>query len=193
MLVLYQRMWFLGSPDKDIVSIHLATDMECGFIAEDDSFYEIIFLHFQLHLLQKSRLFTLFAGVRSCNNRILYSLKHSRLSNTFHTVIFSMTNSLLALATDLRALRWNTSHTLSVLSSDTRSQPGLLPLHKHSVSMNCRYHIIMIFLCGVSFLLNRAPNSHCTVITDLDTSKRSTQKVFSCCNAILETGHTALQ
>jgi len=40
---------------------------------------------------------------------------------------------------------------------------------------------------GASFL-NRARNSRCTVITDLDTSKRSTQKVFSCCDAILETG-----
>ena len=40
---------------------------------------------------------------------------------------------------------------------------------------------------GASFL-NRARNSLCTVITDLDTSKRSTQKAFSCCDAILETG-----
>ena len=40
---------------------------------------------------------------------------------------------------------------------------------------------------GVSFL-NRARNSCCTVITGLDTSKRSTQKAFSCCDAILETG-----
>ena len=39
---------------------------------------------------------------------------------------------------------------------------------------------------GASFL-NRARNSRCTVITDLDTSKRSTQKAFSCCGAILET------
>jgi hypothetical protein len=37
-------------------------------------------------------------------------------------------------------------------------------------------------------VLNRAQNSHCTVITDLETSKRSTQKAFSCCDAILETG-----
>ena len=36
--------------------------------------------------------------------------------------------------------------------------------------------------------LNRARNSRCTVITDLNTSKRSTQKAFSCCDAILETG-----
>ena len=46
------------------------------------------------------------------------------------------------------------------------------------------------FLCtmhGASFL-NRARHSRCTVITDLDTSKRSTQKAFSCCDAILETG-----
>ena len=33
----------------------------------------------------------------------------------------------------------------------------------------------------------------CTVITDLDTSKRSTQKAFSCCDAILETGSAAPQ
>ena len=34
-LVLYLCVWLLGSPDMDIVSVHLATDMECGFIAED--------------------------------------------------------------------------------------------------------------------------------------------------------------
>ena len=45
---------------------------------------------------------------------------------------------------------------------------------------------------GASFL-NRARNSRCTVITDLDTSKRSTQKAFTCCNAILETGPAAPQ
>ena len=39
---------------------------------------------------------------------------------------------------------------------------------------------------GASFL-NCAWNSCCTVITDLDTSKWSTQKAFSCCDAILET------
>ena len=32
-----------------------------------------------------------------------------------------------------------------------------------------------------------------TVITDLDTSKRSTQKAFSCCDAILEIGPAAPQ
>ena len=51
--------------------------------------------------------------------------------------------------------------------------------------------------CGVSFqdgvvagkgTMHRARNSHRAVITDLDTSKRSTQKAFSCCDAILETG-----
>jgi len=34
----------------------------------------------------------------------------------------------------------------------------------------------------------RAWFARCTVITDLDTSKRSTQKAFSCCDAILKTG-----
>jgi hypothetical protein len=37
-------------------------------------------------------------------------------------------------------------------------------------------------------LLNGTRNSRYTVITDLDTSKWSTQKAFSCCDAILETG-----
>ena len=37
---------------------------------------------------------------------------------------------------------------------------------------------------GVSFL-NCAWNSRCTVITDLDTPKWSTQKAFYCCSAIL--------
>jgi hypothetical protein len=31
-----------------MVSVHLATDVECGFIGEVQTFYEIIFLHFQL-------------------------------------------------------------------------------------------------------------------------------------------------
>ena len=39
-LVLYLCMWLLGSPCTDIVSVHLAIDMECGFIAEDESFYK---------------------------------------------------------------------------------------------------------------------------------------------------------
>ena len=52
-LVLYLCMWLLGSPDSDIVYVHLSTHMEGGFIVEDESFYEIIFLHFRLHLLAK--------------------------------------------------------------------------------------------------------------------------------------------
>ena len=43
---------------------------------------------------------------------------------------------------------------------------------------------------GASFL-NRARNSRCTVITDLNTSKRSTEKAFSYCDAILETSPAA--
>jgi hypothetical protein len=108
------------------------------------------------------------ADVRAWTNRIFYGLKHSRLLNTFHTVICGMHNSLLALATDLRGLCSNASLTLSVLSSDTRGRPRLLPLHKHPVSTNCRYHLVTLVLCGAT-LLNRARNSLCTVITDLDT------------------------
>src|SRR5215475_9452846 len=36
--------------------------------------------------------------------------------------------------------------------------------------------------------LNCTRNSRCTVITDLNTSKRSTQQAFSCCDDILEIG-----
>jgi hypothetical protein len=49
-----------------------------------------------------------------------------------------------------------------------------------------------LFLGGASFL-TRARNSRSTVIIDLDTSKRSTQKAFSCYDAILETGSVAPQ
>jgi hypothetical protein len=45
-------VWLLGSPDTDIVSVHLATDVGCEFIG-DQSLYGTIFLHFQLHLLVK--------------------------------------------------------------------------------------------------------------------------------------------
>jgi hypothetical protein len=91
-----------GSPDTNIVSVHLATDVECGFIGEDQFFYDIIFVRFKLYLLAK---FTLSAGVRACTSRILYRLKHSRLHNTYNTAIFRMPNSLFALAIDLRGLR----------------------------------------------------------------------------------------
>ena len=107
-------------------------------------------------------------------------LKHIRLLNTFYTVIFSMSNSLLALATDLRGLPRNASHTLSMLSPDTRGWPGLLPLNKHLLSTNCRYRPVMLFLHGASFL-NCARNPRCTAVTDLDTSKRSTHKATPSC------------
>jgi hypothetical protein len=73
-------------------------------------------------------------------------------------------------------------------SWDTRGRPGLLPLHKHPVSTNCRYHLLMLFLCSASFW-NRARNSRYTIIPDLDTSKRlkrSRQKATPCFNAIFE-------
>jgi hypothetical protein len=54
-----------------------------------------------------------------------------------------MPNSPLSLPTDLRGLCWNTSRTLSMLSSGTRDGPGLLPLHKHPVSTNCWYHVLV--------------------------------------------------
>jgi hypothetical protein len=41
-----------------------------------------------------------------------YGLKHSRLRNTFHTVIFGMPNAHLPVATDLRGLRGIASRTL---------------------------------------------------------------------------------
>jgi hypothetical protein len=41
---------------------------------------------------------------------------------------------------------------------------------------------------GITYFLNHARNSRCTVITDLNTLKWSTQKAFACCDAILQTG-----
>jgi hypothetical protein len=95
-------MWLLGSPDTVILSVHLASDVDCGIVG-DQSFHETIFLHFQLHLLAKFTPFHLVCWCRGCTNRIFYDLKHSRLPNAFHTVIFGMANSLLPLAIDLRA------------------------------------------------------------------------------------------
>jgi hypothetical protein len=80
----------------------------------------------------------------------------------------------------------------SMLSSGTRSPPELLPLHKHPVSTNCRYNLVTLFLYGASFL-NRVRNSRCIVITDLASSKRSTQKGFFCYDAILKSGPAAPQ
>jgi hypothetical protein len=48
-----------------------------------------------------------------------------------------------------------------------------------------------LIFCDEATFLNRARNSRCTVITDLDTSKRSIQNAFFCCDAILETGLAA--
>ena len=51
--------------------------------------------------------------------------------------------------------------------------------------------------CVLRFAVSRSVitvhETYCTVITDLDTSKRSTQKACSCCDAILETGPAAPQ
>ena len=52
---------------------------------------------------------------------------------------------------------------------------------------------IVIFAMHDASFLKLARDSRCTVITDLDVSKRSTQKAFSCCDAILETGPAAPQ
>jgi hypothetical protein len=98
-------MWLLGSPDTDIVSVRLATDVEYGFMGEDQSFYETIFLHFQLHLVAKFAPFHFAYWCKGLHQSHLLQFKHSRLCNTFHTVILGMSNSLLALATDLWGIR----------------------------------------------------------------------------------------
>ena len=64
----------------------------------------------------------------------------------------------------------------------TAGPRGQFPRRRRS-----RKRLSVCTMHGASFL-NRARKSRCTVITDLDTSKRSTQKAFSCCDAILETG-----
>jgi hypothetical protein len=71
----------------------------------------------------------------------LYGLKHSRLCNSFHTVIFGMPRSLLALATDYRGLRWNASRTLSMLPSDISS---LRTQHGRTYTPNEKHRYISI-------------------------------------------------
>ena len=61
------------------------------------------------------------------------------------------------------------------------------PVSKMASQQENAFCVLRFEVPGASFL-NRARNSCCTVITDLVTSKRSTQKAFSCCDAILETG-----
>jgi hypothetical protein len=96
------------------LSAHLATDVVCGF-NRDQSFYVTIFLHFQLHLLEKFTFYTSSAGT----NRILYSYKHSRLRNSFHAVIFSFVpcSSYWLAGTWLKRL----THSLNVVIRHTRS------------------------------------------------------------------------
>jgi hypothetical protein len=44
--------------------------------------------------------------------------------------------------------------TLSMSSPHTRSRQGLQPLHKHPVSTNCRYHLVLfLFIYLFSFLI----------------------------------------
>jgi hypothetical protein len=111
-------MWLLGSPDRDSVSVHLAIDVEYDFIREDQSFYETILLHFQLHLLAKFMPFHFVCWCKGLHQHILHGLKHSRSCNTFHTIIFSMPNSLFALDTDLQELRL--THSFNVVIRHTR-------------------------------------------------------------------------
>ena len=133
-------------------------------------------------------LFTLSAGLRACTNRILYGLKHtvgayttpsrpSFLTCPIPCSLYSQTCGDFA----------ETPHALFRCCHQTHEADEDSCLYtKHPVSTNCQYNLLMLFLCGASFW-NRARNSRYTVITDLDASKRRTQKVSSCCNAILET------
>ena len=65
-----------------------------------------------------------------------------------------------------------------------------LTLHGYNVHRQQRQ--LSKFLKRASFQ-NHERNSRCTVITDLDTSKWSTQKAFPCSDAILKTDHAAPQ
>ena len=65
-------------------------------------------------------------------NLFLTSHRHN-VRNPYHTDIFGMSNSLLALATDSRGIRWNASHPLSMSSSDTRSRQGLFAFTQASI------------------------------------------------------------
>jgi hypothetical protein len=135
--VLYLCIWLLGSPDTDIVSVHLATDVESEISLStkpSSSIFNCIFS-------QNSRrsLCLLVQGPAPIASCTVYNIA---TYNTFHTVTFGMLSSFFGLASDLWGLRSNASCTLSMLSSDTRGRRGLLPLHKHPVSTNCSYRLV---------------------------------------------------
>jgi hypothetical protein len=56
-------MWLLVSPHTDIVSVHLATDVECGLIGGDKSFYETILK--VLRPANSIKVFVVFLGPRA--------------------------------------------------------------------------------------------------------------------------------
>jgi len=108
------------TPHRHIVSVHLATDVECVIITEDDSFYEILFLHFQLHLLTKVTHFHFVCWCKGLHQSHLVRFKTKPL-------IFGMSNSLLALATDLQGTSLKSlSHLFNVVIRNMRSTRTLV-------------------------------------------------------------------
>lgn len=91
--VLLVQMWVFSSPDTDIQSVLLVTDLECGLIRKKTWKH----LPFSTTFSQKTHTFS-FCLTQFCS---LYILRHNSLCNTFHTVICGMSNYLLELTTDL--------------------------------------------------------------------------------------------
>jgi hypothetical protein len=125
-----------------------------------------------------------FADVQASTNRILYGLKQPLTQylpdrHFWHAQFPACSNHWLA-RTSLKRL----THSFIVIrltrSTKTPTFTQAFSFHKLSVPPG---YIILVWC--VFF------KQCCTVITDLDTSKRNTQKAFSCCDAILETGPAA--
>jgi hypothetical protein len=118
----------------------IVTDVECGFIGEDQSFYETILVHFQLHILEKFMPFV-------CCCRILYGLKHCRLCITFHPIIFGMPNSLLALANCLEGnLTKRLTHSFNIVirqMRSTRAPASTLASNFHKLLVPSGYIILV--------------------------------------------------
>ena len=114
----------------------------------------------------------------------LYGLNRKRRLNTRQTVGCGIPSFLLALRVDLRGVRSELSWIRLTFSSDTRSRPELLPLHRQPICSNWWFQRQMLFLVG-GWMLKRRRNARCTAVAVSVLMNSRTQKILCCIVAIL--------
>ena len=124
---------------------------------------------------------------QSKTNRLL-SVEHNYCSSFWYSYIFQWFATIIGLSIQYCKIRLKMRDIYIYIYIYIQGiHKRMVRFQKLTINLFLTLHGHNVHLPGASFL-NRARNSRCTVITDLDTSKRSTQKAFSCCDAILETG-----